>query len=123
MKDILLLTLGLILGLLVGIAMYWLPLRQFLNECRSIWNLARKRTVWNQKIKIGPGEYRCSVPAYPKYMSNACIAYVYRDEGVAWFFTVNGWVRRRVLHVYFDPANIGPTYLVSHNDILSWKES
>lgn len=122
MKDYVFLILGLILGLFFGLAIYWLPLGQFFNECGAIWSLACRRTTPNQKIKIGPGDYRCSIPAYPMTISNTSIAYVWRDEGVTWFFSSKGWVRRRVLHIYFNPNNIGTTYLASHKNILNWEE-
>ena len=42
-KDIVSLAIGTVIGLLAGVAIYWLPLGQFANEWRSIWHLTRRR--------------------------------------------------------------------------------
>lgn len=119
-KDIVFLILGIIIGLLAGIAIYWLPLGQFINEVLAISNMVFNRYTRNDKLTVKP-----FVSMKPLDSQNQPIEYncnhemqVANDEGVGWHHTAKGWKRARILHV-FDPMQEGSQnlYKICHLDI------
>ncbi|MCB9061386.1 MAG: hypothetical protein H6622_07695 [Halobacteriovoraceae bacterium] len=120
LKDVLLLVVGLALGLLLGIAIYWLPLGQFKNELRALWNLTRKRFRQGDKVRIKSGVDLKPIDSRLDIATtggNVQDMLVWNDEGISWHHTPNGWIRARVIHVAKESEEISPVYKVSHLDI------
>jgi hypothetical protein len=122
LKDCFYLILGVVIGLIAGIAIYWAPLRQFGNEWKAIWNLVRKRYVRGDSVRIKSGT---DLKLYESNASNQVTTIIrettmtiWHDEGVDWLHTSNGWMRVRVLQVY-DPTVNGtpPVCRICHLDI------
>lgn len=106
-KDFVFLIVGLIIGvpvgIWIGIALYWCPLGQFLNEQRALWNLVFKRYRRGDSVTVRAGAELN--PVNPVKMSkrteNDCQMVVCGDEGIGWHHTGEGWKRSRILHVCF----------------------
>ena len=102
MKDFVLFSLGIVVGFLFGVAIYWLPLKQFKRELSSLKNLVFKRYKRGDEILVKSGASLQSVddynePPMPLYeQTEMIIAY---DLGVEWFYTnSDGHIRARVVH-------------------------
>lgn len=125
-KDIAFLVMGLIFGLISGVAIYWMPLNQSLNEWRALWNLVRKRYNREDRLTIKAGvDLRSTNPEAPEITTRENAVFgVWHDEGVNWHFTSRGWKRARVLHVFYidnqnpNPNQLQPIYKVCHLDII-----
>jgi hypothetical protein len=121
-KDLVYLVIGVAVGFIAGIAMYWLPLRQFGNEFKSLWNLVRRRYQEGAIIKLKPGTRfkPLSSDLSVKEAFSPTTATVYHDEGIGWHHTRFGWSRARILHVFVpgdDKDSLRPIYRVCHYDI------
>jgi hypothetical protein len=55
MADFFIFVVGIVIGFLFGLIVYWLPLRQFKNEFLSLWHLATKRYKRFDRITVGAG--------------------------------------------------------------------
>jgi hypothetical protein len=88
-KDLFYLILGIIVGLIFGVGIYWWPLGQFVNEWKALWNLARHRYKRGDTvtIKIGTDLIRAGVTTYPNLLAQDAEMTIWHDEGVDWFFT------------------------------------
>lgn len=119
LKDWILFVAGIVIGFFFSIAAYWLPLGQFMNECKALWNL-RITYRREDQITIRPGVDMSSLdPSAPKLSTtNNFEMKVANDEGVGWHHTSQGWVRARILHVYrAGTGKIEPLYKVCHLDL------
>lgn len=101
-KDIFYLVIGLALGFLLGIAAYWLPLRQLGNELRALLNLVKKQYSRNEKVSILPGVALKSLDGALELLpvAHERELIIWHDEGVNWYHTDDGWKRARVLQVF-----------------------
>lgn len=120
-KDLLFLIVGMILGLLFGIAIYWFPLRQFKNELVALWNLSRIRYKQGDKIKVKAGVDLKPLNPNDKLAttgSNIQQMLIWNDEGISWHHTGNGWIRARVIHVARQTEELSPVYKICHLDIV-----
>jgi hypothetical protein len=116
-KDVFYLIVGVVIGLMAGVAIYWLPLGQFCNEWKALWNLAYRRFNQGDVVKIRSGTQLESTPAtygYTVTPENRFL--VWHDEGVGWFHTGFGWKRARILRVFLQ-AQENIIYKVSHFDL------
>lgn len=120
LKDVVSLVVGTIIGLIAGIAVYWLPLGQFWNEWRAIWNLRKNYKRGDQlTIKAGTDLKPVSSGQAVKSVSVSTRVEVWHDEGVNWHHTANGWKRARIIHVYeANLQGIQPVYKVCHLDVV-----
>lgn len=101
LKDIVYFFLGIVVGLIAGVALYWLPLGQFCNEWGAVWNLSRKRFNFCDEVSIAQGtELKSTDGAYCITVQPTSVFQVKHDEGVAWIHISSGWVRARILHVF-----------------------
>lgn len=120
-KDVVSLAVGTAVGLIAGVAIYWLPLGQFTNEWLAIWNLTRKRYNRDDELVVRAGTDL--KPLNPNLQAATVVQNttmkIWNDEGVGWHHTHSGWKRARVLHV-FDPSREGiqDVYKVCHLDIV-----
>jgi hypothetical protein len=108
------------LGLLAGIAIYWLPLKQFKNEIRALWNLVRRRYKQGDLLKVKPGtEFRPLNSSQSSVLSmQGTTVRVWHDQGVDWIHTSSGWIRARVIHVGLHSGpQMSPVYRVCHLDL------
>jgi len=120
LKDWILFVAGIILGFFFSIAAYWLPLGQFKNECKALWNL-KKRYQREDVVTVRSGVDMKPINSADAKLStfNDFKMKVANDEGVGWHHTSHGWVRARILHVYKpDTGNIEPLYKVCHLDLV-----
>jgi hypothetical protein len=123
LKDWVLFVLGIIVGLLAGIAIYWLPLSQFLNECKSLFNLATKRYPVGTPVTVRAGAELKPLENGTRigtgFISQDANMKVWHDEGIGWFHTASGWSRSRILHVYFPLEGVvQPVYKICHLDLI-----
>lgn len=121
-KDILSLAIGTVIGLIAGIAIYWLPLGQFTNEWLAIWNLNRKKYKLGEELVIRAGiDLKPLNPNLPILMTTQNVTVkIWNDEGVNWHHTHSGWKRARVLHVFeSSKQDIQNVYKVCHLDIIN----
>lgn len=120
LKDIVFLGLGTAVGLLTGVAIYWLPLGQFANEWRSIWHLTRRRYNCGDELIVKAGtDFRAldSVQVTSTVTQDTRMK-VWHDEGIGWHHTHSGWKRARILHVYpAEGAGIEKVYRICHWDL------
>lgn len=125
MKDAILLVIGVIVGFIFGVAIYWLPLKQFKRELSSLRDLVFKRYKRGDEIlvrsgvdlkPVDPSFGGSSLPLYQQ--TEMIIAY---DVGVEWYFSsTEGHVRSRVVHASLKSQSGLPfLYKVPH----SWIES
>jgi hypothetical protein len=125
LKDWFLFVLGIIVGLFAGIAIYWLPLSQFLNECKSLINLATKRYPVGTSITVRGGAELKPLDSGTRlgtgFISQNVNMKVWHDEGIGWFHTSSGWSRSRILHVYFpSEGGIQLVYKICHLDLIEY---
>lgn len=112
-KDIAYLVVGLALGILFGIAIYWLPLGQFQNEVKALKDLACRRFSRGDSLVVVLGCELCSSDgSWSRGFSEGDILKVKHDEGVSWFHTDRGYIRSRVLHVYAE-SNSSVIYMAT----------
>lgn len=119
LKDIVSLTIGTVIGLLVGVAIYWLPLGQFINEWRSIWHLTHKRYKRGDDIIIRAGTDLTLLGSQQPTTAASnqdVVMKFWHDEGIGWYHTASGWKRARILHV-FPAANTQKIYRTCHWDL------
>ena len=120
-KDCFYLFIGVVLGLIVGIGIYYWPLGQFSNEWKALWNLVRYKYPRGTAVIVinGTDLKRVGVATYPNYLDQDKEMKVWHDEGVDWFHTVNGWQRVRVVQVFFDNDSVQPppVYRICYLDI------
>lgn len=119
-RDIVSLGIGTAVGLLAGIGIYYWPLGQFLNECRALWHLTRKRYRVGDEVTVRAGvDLKPLVHGETKTTIRNTSLKVWHDEGVGWHHTHSGWKRARILHVYFPSEEISPVYRVCHLELTS----
>lgn len=120
-KDIISLTVGTVIGLLAGIGIYYWPLGQFLNECKALCNLTRKRYCAGDDVTVRAGvDLKPLLQGNTKTTVRDVVLKVWHDEGVGWYHTRSGWKRARILHVYFPLEQISPVYRVCHFELVSY---
>lgn len=120
LKDWILFVAGIVLGFFFSVAVYWLPLGQFMNECRALWSL-RKRYQREDAIVVKPGVDLKPIDPSKETLTtvNNFEMKVANDEGVGWHHTSHGWVRARILHVYrSDIGSITSLYKICHLDLI-----
>lgn len=119
MRDLLTLVLGVVIGGLVSIAIYWYPLCQLHNELCALWNLMRHRYPKGCQVTIkAQSRLESVVDSKDKkdIFANTPM-FVWHDEGVTWFHA-GVWIRARVLHVGPSSGDEGERR-VCHRSILS----
>lgn len=121
MKDLVLFVLGVIVGFLFGVVIYWLPLKQFKNEILSLWNLCSMRLARNDRVKLRVGTKLkpVAIELSEKEVSNEEHEWIiWHDEGVGWHFTSHGWLRARIFQVADPSEDRNPLYKVCHLDLV-----
>lgn len=121
MKDAIFFVLGVVVGFLFGLVIYWLPLRQFKNELHALWSLCTKKYSRDTKIKLKVGTRLKAISpnVQDKEVLNDQHEWViWNDEGVGWHFTINGWQRARIIQVANPREDGNPLYRTSHLEIL-----
>ena len=117
---------GVVVGFLVGLMIYWMPLGQFINEIKALYNLNKKRYRRGDKIVIASNSDKKSL-LQPNLIS--CNYYdkeyvVFYDRGIDWHFSSKkGWIRARVLSVFDPDDKTGELYNICHIDIKPFKNS
>lgn len=123
MDELLEFTLGIIFGFLFGLAIYWLPLGQFLNELKALRNLITQTYPQGKIIKIRAGTDLKPLDATRQPLTGLSDydVGVWNDLGVDWHYTSAGWVRARILHVYPNPTSDErqDIYIACHLDIVT----
>lgn len=122
MKDGVLFILGILIGFLFGIMIYWLPLRQFKNELFALWNLCTKNYKRDTviRLKVGTRLKALSMNIQDREVTNDLQTWiVWNDEGVGWHFTSNGWQRARIVQIMNPSEEGNPLYRACHLEILS----
>ena len=120
-KDWILFFFGIVLGFFFSIAVYWMPLGQFKNECMALCSLLKKKYQREDVVTIRSGvDLKPVNSSYAKLsISNDFKMQVANDEGVGWHHTSRGWVRARILHVYNPDAGSSESlYKVCHLDLV-----
>lgn len=116
-KDIVLLVVGVVIGFVFGVAIYWLPLGQFLNEYEAIWNLVWKRYSRGDDLVVKAGTDFKSLgqdQTLHTITRNTPMKF-WHDEGIGWYFTSSGWKRVRILHVYTESSE--QLYRICHKNL------
>lgn len=119
--DAFLFIAGVIVGFLFGVAVYWLPLRQFGNELKALKSLVFKRYHRGSQVTVRAGAdlKTLSGQSDATFVGNEIVMNVHHDQGVEWFHTgSHGWTRARVIQVY-EPRNENVIYRVCHLDLRS----
>jgi len=121
-KDLFYLILGVVIGFFVGIAIYWLPIGQFLNELKSLWSLVSQKYPKGTEILV-----RSGIDLKPQnsaldvlFLPRDTLMTVWLDEGIGWHFTHSGWVRARILQVWINESQdeVPNLYRICHKDIV-----
>lgn len=118
-KDLCWFVAGIIAGFLVGVAIYWLPLGQFVNELKALKNLISNKYQRGTEIKISAGAELKTLAGKVATtgMNDNVEMKVFHDEGVNWFHTGSqGWIRARVLQIYSSKDD-SVIYRVCHLDV------
>lgn len=119
-KDVIYLMIGLIIGLYLGVALYWLRLGQSLNEWKALVNLNFKTYKRGDAVTVKAGTdlkpVNSSLPTLT--VINNLSVHVWHDEGVGWHHTGSGWKRARIVHVYQAGDGITNVYKACHFDLL-----
>lgn len=119
-KDVVSLVVGLVLGVWVGIALYWLPLRQSLNEWKALFHLVCNRYKQGDIVTVSAGTDLKPVDSQLQIAtvtSNSTMN-VWHDEGVGWHHTHSGWKRARILHVFNQGSGVSTVYKICHLDLV-----
>ncbi len=125
MGEIVTFILGVVIGFLFGITIYWLPIGQFWNELRALLSLISKRYPEGTEILVRGG-----IDLKPldtnlrvQYAIKEQLMKVSLDEGINWHHTQSGWIRARVLQVWKDEREdvIPALYRICERDILERK--
>lgn len=108
--------LGIALGFLISIAIYWGPLKQFCNELKALCSLMRRAYKRGDKVRTSSRLFSvCNEYELPA-MSGLRDLIVFHDEGVCWYFDGVEWTRSRVILVHQE--NDSKTlYKCSYTDI------
>lgn len=119
MKDIVLFLFGIIAGFLFSIAIYWVPLNQFCNELKALYQLVFVKFPNGSLVKL---KRQISLRTndfdnLPTTGRENLTMHVVRDEGVNWFRDNTTWKRARTIIVATSPAtSMLVTYKVQNND-------
>jgi hypothetical protein len=122
-KDLILFALGVIVGFLFGLVIYWLPLRQLRNELSSLKNLMLKKYTRGDEITVRVGvdlkpvDPNFGGPLHIYQQTEMIVAY---DVGVDWYFmSTSGHHRSRVVHASLKSQPGVPfLYKVPHHWII-----
>lgn len=116
LKDWVLFIAGIIVGFFFSIAVYWMPLGQFKNECKALWNLKKKKYLREEIVIVKPGTDLKPINSNEKTLTSFSKfnVQVANDEGVGWHHT-SSWMRARILHAYkANTGEIEPQYKICH---------
>jgi hypothetical protein len=120
--EIVIFILGVVIGFLFGVAIYWLPIGQFFNELKSLWSLVSKRYPDGTQITVRGGiDIKPQNSAlHVLFLTRDTLMTVWLDEGIGWHFTNSGWVRARILQVWMNESKdeVPNLYRICHKDIL-----
>lgn len=119
-KDLFFLAVGTVVGFIFGIAIYWLPLRQFINECAALVNLMSHRYREGDHVVVRSGVDMMPLDVTGSKVTTLrnCKVQIWNDEGIGWHHTHDGWKRVRILHVFETGNSVQNVYKVCHLDLI-----